>query len=83
MTLTHQALQAWSPSPAVRARSFWPECLIALSSTAGEGAEHSEAGEGRYIYFAATGMSSAYISGSTVSRQVISRGKIFSIARAE
>jgi hypothetical protein len=34
-------------------------------------------------YFAATGMFSAYISGSTVSRHVISRGKIFSIARAE
>src|SRR5215472_879269 len=34
-------------------------------------------------YFAATGSSSAYISGSTVSRQVISRGKILSIARAE
>ena len=51
------------------------------------GAERSEAGEGRYIYFiyfAATGMlSSAYISGSTVSRHVISRGKIFSMARAE
>jgi hypothetical protein len=38
---------------------------------------------GRHAYLAATGISSAYISGSTVSRQVISRGKIFSIARAE
>jgi hypothetical protein len=38
---------------------------------------------GSAAYFAATGMSSAYISGSTVSRHVISRGKIFSIARAE
>src|SRR5215469_9110223 len=34
-------------------------------------------------YFAATGSSSAYISGSTVWRQVSWRGKIFSIARAE
>jgi hypothetical protein len=34
-------------------------------------------------YFAATGNSSAYISGSTVWRQVSWRGKIFSIARAE
>ena len=38
---------------------------------------------GSRAYLAATGWSSAYISGSTVSRQVISLGKIFSIARAE
>jgi hypothetical protein len=39
--------------------------------------------EKRPIYFAAAGSSSAYISGSTVWRQVSRRGKIFSIARAE
>jgi len=34
------------PSPAVRERSFELNGLQPLSRTAGEGAEHSEAGEG-------------------------------------
>ena len=71
------------PCPAVRERSFQLNALWPLSRTAGEGGERSETGEGCDLYFAATGISSAYISGSTVSRQVISRGKIFSMARAE
>jgi hypothetical protein len=50
-----------------------------LSSARGGGEEAPMAAKG---YFAATGTASAYISGSTVWRQVSRRGKIFSIARA-
>jgi hypothetical protein len=45
-TLTHQALQAWSPLSRGAGEELQPIQIKPLSRNAGEGAERSEAGEG-------------------------------------